>query len=65
VSDYSLADRETGVRSPAENFPVACVSRQLWNPPTLLSSGYRESFPLGVKSCRGVTLSTHPHLVPR
>jgi hypothetical protein len=35
----------------------------LWGPPSLLYNGYRGSFPRGWS--RGVTLTTHPHLVPR
>jgi len=34
-----------------------------WGPPSLLYNGYRV-FPVG-KGGRGVTLTTHPHLVPR
>jgi hypothetical protein len=37
-----------------------CPDR-LWGPPSILYNGYRGSFPPG----RGVTLNTHPHLVPR
>jgi hypothetical protein len=37
---------------------------QLWGPPSLLRSGYRGPFP-GIKRGWGVTLVTHPHLVPR
>jgi hypothetical protein len=40
-----------------------CVQTGSWGPPSLLSNGYRVSFP-GVKCGRGVTLTTHPHLVP-
>jgi hypothetical protein len=36
---------------------------QNWTPPSLLSSGYRGSFP-GVKRGRGVTLTTHTYLTP-
>jgi hypothetical protein len=41
---------------------------RLRGPPSLLSNGYRGFFPPGgggVKRGRGVTLTTHPHLVPR
>jgi hypothetical protein len=61
VSGYGLDDRAIEVRSPAEAngfflYPL-CPDR-LWGPPSLLYNGYRGSFP------RGVTLTTHPHLVP-
>jgi hypothetical protein len=36
----------------------------LWGPPSLLSNGYCRLFPQG-KSCRGMKLTTHIHLVPR
>jgi hypothetical protein len=67
VSDYGLDDRAIEVRSPAgtKDFssslcvqtgsgahPVSCTMV-----PGVLS--------LGVKRGRGVTLTTHPHLVPR
>jgi hypothetical protein len=38
---------------------------RLWGPPSLLSNGYRGVLSPGVKRGRGVTLTTHPHLVPR
>jgi hypothetical protein len=37
---------------------------QLWDPPSLLSSGYRRLFPRA-QSSRGVKLTTHLHLLPR
>jgi hypothetical protein len=68
VSDYGLDDRAIGVRSAAEVrdfflYPL-CPDR-LWGPPSLLYNGYRGSFPRGAKRGRGVTLTTHPHLVLR
>jgi hypothetical protein len=55
VSDYGLDNRAIGIQSPAEakefSSVLLCPDR-LWDPPTLLSNGYRGSFP------RGVTL--HP-----
>jgi hypothetical protein len=58
---YFYKDVLIEVRSPAGQrvFSLASVSR-----PSLLSSGYWEPFP-GVKRCRGVTLTTHPRLMPR
>jgi hypothetical protein len=46
-------------------FPVASVSRPALRPPSLLSNGYKRVLSLGVKRGRGVTLTTHRHLVPR
>jgi hypothetical protein len=50
VSDYGLDDRAIGVRSPAgaKDFSsnLLCPDR-LWGPPSLLSNGYRGSFPRG------------------
>jgi hypothetical protein len=40
--------------------PASC-----WGPPSLLSNGYRGVLSPGVKRGRGVTLTTHHHLVPR
>jgi hypothetical protein len=68
VSDYGLDDRAIEVRSPVgakEFFPLASVSRPALVPtqppvqwvPVVLSPG--------VKHGRGVTLTTHPHLIPR
>jgi hypothetical protein len=64
VSDYGLDDLAIGVRSPAQakDFsPSLCV--QTWGPPSLLYNGYRGVLSPGVKHGRGVTLTTHPHLV--
>jgi hypothetical protein len=58
VSDYGLDNRAIGVRSPAGAKDFSC-SLCVWGPLSLLYNGYRRSFP------RGVTLTTHPHLVPR
>jgi hypothetical protein len=68
VSDYGLDDRAIEVRSPAEAkdiflYPL-CPDR-LWGPPSLLYNGYLGVLSPGVKRHRGVTLTTHPHLVPR
>jgi hypothetical protein len=45
-------------------FPPASCPDQLWGTPSLLSNGYRGSFP-GVKRGQGVTLTTHPYLEPK
>jgi hypothetical protein len=61
------ADWTTGVRSPAEvkNFPLASLSRPAPRPhPASYPVGTGDPVP-GVKRCWGVTLTTHPHLVPR
>jgi hypothetical protein len=66
-SGYGLDDRAIGVRSPAgaEDFSSSlCVQTG--------SGAHPASCPMGtgvlspeVKRGRGVTLTTHPHLVPR
>jgi hypothetical protein len=67
VSDYGLDDRAIGVRSPAgakdfsSNFCVQTGSEVHPAPCTMGTGG---PFP-GAKRGRGVTLTTHPHLVPR
>jgi hypothetical protein len=61
VSDYGLDDRGS-IPDRAENFSSSlCVQTGSGGPPSLLSNGYRGSFPVGVKHGRGVTLITHPH----
>jgi hypothetical protein len=67
VSDYGLEDRAIGVRSPAEaeDFSSSlCIQTG--------SGAHLASCPMGtgvlspgVKARWGVTLTTHPHLVPR
>jgi hypothetical protein len=57
----------TGVRSPteAEDFSSSpCVQTGSGAHPAYCPMGTAGSFP-GVKRGRGVTLTTHPHLVPR
>jgi hypothetical protein len=48
-------------------FPLASVSRPALGPPSLLYNGYRGGGVLStvLKRGRGVTLTTHPHVVPR
>jgi hypothetical protein len=61
VSDNGLDDRAIGVRSPAgaNDFSSSLCPDQLWGPRSILSNVYRCFFP------RGLTLISHPHLVPR
>jgi hypothetical protein len=64
---YGLVDRAIQVTSPvgATIFVSNLVSPdRLWGPPSLLSNGYRGPFS-GEKRGRDVTLTTHPHPVPR
>jgi hypothetical protein len=67
VSDYGLDDRANGIRSLQGQsiFPLSSVSRPALGstqPPVQWVSGVLSP---GVKRGRGVTLTTHPHLVPR
>jgi hypothetical protein len=67
VSDYGLDDQAIGIRSPEEekDFPLASVSRPALSPtqpplqwvPGVLSQGLKRGW--------GVTLTTHPHLLPK
>jgi hypothetical protein len=67
-SVYCLVCRLDGCRfDPRQRqsiFPLASVSRPTLRPSQPPIHGYWGSFP-GVKHGRGVTLTTHPHLVPR
>jgi hypothetical protein len=67
VSDYGLDDGAIVIRSQAgaKDFSSSLCPDRLWGPPSVLYNGYRWSFPRGVKRGRGVTLTTHPHLLPR
>jgi hypothetical protein len=68
VSDYGLDDRAIEVRSRAEAkefFPLASVSRPALGstqPPVQWIPGV---FSLGLKRGRTMTLTIHPHLLPR
>jgi hypothetical protein len=67
MSDYGLDDRAIGVRSPAgaKDFsPSLCVQTGSGAHPASCTMGTGGSSP-GAKRGRGVTVTTHPHLVPR
>jgi hypothetical protein len=67
VSDYGLDDRAIEVQSPAEAkdfFTNLCVQTSSGDHPASCTMGNGGHFP-GAKRVRGVTLTTHPHLVPR
>jgi hypothetical protein len=59
-------DWTSGVRSPAEAkiVPPACVQTSIEAHPASYPMG-TVGFSPGVKRGRGVTLTTHPHLLPR
>jgi hypothetical protein len=66
VSDYGLDGRAIGVRSPAgaKDFSSnLCVQIGSEAHPASCAMGTGGPFP-GAKRGRGVTLTTHPHLVP-
>jgi hypothetical protein len=67
VSDYGLDDPAIEVRSPAEArgfYSSLCVQTDYGALPACCPMGTGSPFP-GVKRGRGVTLTTHPHLVSR
>jgi hypothetical protein len=67
VSDYGLDDWAIGVRSPAgarDFSSILCVQTRSEAQPAPCTMGTGGPFP-GAKRGRGVTLTTHPHLVPR
>jgi hypothetical protein len=67
VADYGLDDRAIGVRSPAgaKDFSSnLCVQTGSEAHPDSCTMGTGCPFP-GAKRGRGVTLNTHPYLVPR
>jgi hypothetical protein len=59
VTGYGLDDRGSIPGGGYEFFSSTPCPDRLWGPPSLLSNGYWELFPL-----RGVKLTTHLHLVP-
>jgi hypothetical protein len=67
VSDYGLDNRAIGVRSPAQAKDVSsnlCVQTGSEAHPASCTLGTGGPF-RGAKRGRGVTLTTHPHLVPK
>jgi hypothetical protein len=64
VSDYGLDDRVIGVRSGTKNFSSNLCVQTGSDHPASCTMGTGGPFP-GAKRGRGVTLTTHPHLVPR
>jgi hypothetical protein len=67
VSDYGLDGRAIGVRSPAgpRIFPLSSVSSPALGPTQPPVQWVPGVLSPGVKRGRGVTLTTHLHLVPR
>jgi hypothetical protein len=65
VSDYGLDDRGLIPGRGKGFFLYPLCPDRLWGPPSLLYNGYRGVLSPGVKRGWGVTLTTHPHLVPR
>jgi hypothetical protein len=67
VSNYGLDDRAIGVRSPARTKDFSsnhCVQTGSVAHPASCTMGTGGPFP-GAKRSRGVTLTNHPHLVPK
>jgi hypothetical protein len=65
VSDYGLDDRGSIPDiGRVFFFQTLCPDRH-WGPPSLLYNRYQGVLSLGVKRGQGVTLTTHPHLLPR
>jgi hypothetical protein len=64
VSDYALDDWGSIPGGGKGFFLHPLCPDRLWGPPSLLYNGYWGSFARG-KARPGVTLTTHPHLVPR
>jgi hypothetical protein len=61
---YDLAIEDLSLAEAKGFFLYRLRPDRSWGPPSLLYNGYRGPFP-GVKRGLGVTLTTHPHLVPR
>jgi hypothetical protein len=55
----SILDRDEGL------FLYPVYPNRLWGPPSLLYNGYRWVLFPGLNRGRGVTLTTHPHLLSR
>jgi hypothetical protein len=67
VSDYGLDDRAIGFdpRQGQRIFPIASFIRPALGPTQPPAQWVPRVLSPGLKSGRGVTLTTHPHLVPR
>jgi hypothetical protein len=64
VTDYGLDDRGSIPNRDRGFFFQPLRPDRLWGPRSLLSNGYRGDLSPGLKRGRGVTLTTHPHLLP-
>jgi hypothetical protein len=65
VSGYRLDDRAIDPRQRQRIFPLASVSKPAQGPTQPPVQWVPGVLSPGVKCGRGVTLTTHPHLVPR
>jgi hypothetical protein len=65
ATDWTTGRSGFDPRQSQEIFLLASVSSPLWGLPSLLYNGILGVLFSGLKRCRGVTLTTHPHLVPR
>jgi hypothetical protein len=64
ATDGSTGQSRFDHRQGQEIFLLPLCPDQLWGPPSPLYIGHRGRFPR-VKRSQGVTLNTHPHIVPR